>query len=556
MVYCTQPVFAGCAGIPAKGEDNKMFRVRDLLRLPYFSDAAVVAGQAGLDRVVEDLSVMEVPDIEDYVRPGDFLLSTLYPFSDRTEELKRLIGRLDGAHLSGIGIKLNRYISDLPQELLQQADAAGFPVIVLPANSNFSMQINSFLKASIQQKNMELEHRNYIHEKLMEILLRGENPGDLARILSELLRRPVLLLDQHLDLMAAQPAAAETLPLPEIRDQLRQSCGDGELLHLTVPEGCAAAYRVRYGKEEIGCMILRDEKPVELSQIELITLQQFAIVFRIMSQHRIVMENREYRNREAFAYDLIYGNIVEEEIAVLRARLLKWELTFPMTLLLVNTPLPAGFRDRQELMELLQKRIEWECFPNADSGQCPVFWAESQGSLLVFFSCAAMEKVDSIAARIMEILRGLKAERCYLALSREAASLKELPRCYRDGQYTLKLAQRMKREGMTRFRDLGIYRIINSAGNQKDLLEFCQDTIGPLLQYDRKHQSSLIETLESVMDHGGNLKAAAADLFIHYNTVRYRYHLAERLLGKDLNTAQNTQDITLALKVHHALENM
>ena len=253
------------------------------------------------------------------------------------------------------------------------------------------MQINSFLKAGIQQKNMELEHRNYIHEKLMEILLRGENPGDLARILSELLRRPVLLLDQHLDLMAAQPAAAETLPLPEIRDQLRQSCGDGELLHLTVPEGCAAAYRVRYGKEEIGCMILRDEKPVELSQIELITLQQFAIVFRIMSQHRIVMENREYRNREAFAYDLIYGNIVEEEIAVLRARLLKWELTFPMTLLLVNTPLPAGFRDRQELMELLQKRIEWECFPNADSGQCPVFWAESQGSLLVFFSCAAME---------------------------------------------------------------------------------------------------------------------------------------------------------------------
>ena len=88
-------------------------------------------------------------------------------------------------------------------------------MVVLPANSNFSMQINSFLKASIQQKNMELEHRNYIHEKLMEILLRGENPGDLARILSELLRRPVLLLDQHLDLMAAQPAAAETLPLPE-----------------------------------------------------------------------------------------------------------------------------------------------------------------------------------------------------------------------------------------------------------------------------------------------------------------------------------------------------
>ncbi len=534
-----------------------MFRVGDLLRLPDFSDATVIAGQAGLDRTIEDLSVMEVPDIEDYVRPGDFLLSTLYPFSDRPEELKRLIGRLDAAHLSGIGIKLNRYVSDLPQELLQQANEAGFPVVVLPANSNFSMQINGFLKASIHQKNMELEHRNYIHGKLMEILLRGEDPNDLARILAEILGRPVLLLDQHLDQVAAQPPAGEeSLPLAEIRERLRRPRGDSDLLHLSVPGGYAAVYRVRYGAEEIGYMILRDQKPVELSQIELITLQQFAIVFRIMGQHRIVMENREHRNREAFAYDLIYGTISEEEIAVLRARLLKWELTFPLTLLLVQTPLPAGFHDRQELLDLLQKKIEWEYFPNQNPELRPVFWAESRASLMVFFPQAALGKMDSIAARIEEILRGLKVERCYLALSREAPSLKDLPKCYREARYTLKLAQRMKRGGLTRFRDLGVYRIINSANNQQDLLEFCQDTIGPLIQYDQKHQANLVETLESVMDHGGNLKAAAADLFVHYNTVRYRYHLAEKLLNKELDRAQNAQDIALALKVYQVLGTM
>ena len=92
-----------------------MVTVRDLIRLPSFQGTTVLAGSAGLDRSVEDISVMEVPDIEEYVSAGGFLLSTLYPVSTHPELLVGLLEKLAALGLSGMGVKLNRYVDRKPR---------------------------------------------------------------------------------------------------------------------------------------------------------------------------------------------------------------------------------------------------------------------------------------------------------------------------------------------------------------------------------------------------------------------------------------------------------
>ena len=62
-----------------------------------------------------------------------------------------------------------------------------------------------------------------------------------------------------------------------------------------------------------------------------------------------------------------------------------------------------------------------------------------------------------------------------------------------------------------------------------------------------------MRTLETVIDHGGNLKAAAAALFIHYNTIRYRFRLIEKIFKKELSDPVTYQNISLALKVYRFL---
>jgi DNA-binding PucR family transcriptional regulator len=71
-----------------------------------------------------------------------------------------------------------------------------------------------------------------------------------------------------------------------------------------------------------------------------------------------------------------------------------------------------------------------------------------------------------------------------------------------------------------------------------DLIAERGDTLtGPvarLIAYDRKHQSSLVETLGAWLDAFGDVAAASAAIFVHPNTFRYRLRRLSEVGGIDL----------------------
>ena len=44
--------------------------------------ARIAAGERGLDRIIQVVNVMEVPDILEWVHPGELLVTTMYPLRD------------------------------------------------------------------------------------------------------------------------------------------------------------------------------------------------------------------------------------------------------------------------------------------------------------------------------------------------------------------------------------------------------------------------------------------------------------------------------------------
>ena len=53
-----------------------------------------------------------------------------------------------------------------------------------------------------------------------------------------------------------------------------------------------------------------------------------------------------------------------------------------------------------------------------------------------------------------------------------------------------------------------------------------------------------------VIQQGWNLKATADALYIHYNSVKYRYAKICRLLNLDLSVHDNRTLVEIALKLH------
>jgi DNA-binding PucR family transcriptional regulator len=72
--------------------------------------------------------------------------------------------------------------------------------------------------------------------------------------------------------------------------------------------------------------------------------------------------------------------------------------------------------------------------------------------------------------------------------------------------------------------------------------------LGPLREYDDRHNAELISTLRSFLACDGSWSACASLMYVHANTVRYRIGRIEALTGRDLSALADRVDFFLALR--------
>jgi purine catabolism regulator len=70
-----------------------------------------------------------------------------------------------------------------------------------------------------------------------------------------------------------------------------------------------------------------------------------------------------------------------------------------------------------------------------------------------------------------------------------------------------------------------------------------------LLEPDRGHVGDLLRTLQVFLEEDRVQRRAAARCFVHVNTIVYRVHRIEELLGVDLGDPSTVFDLTLALRI-------
>ena len=72
--------------------------------------------------------------------------------------------------------------------------------------------------------------------------------------------------------------------------------------------------------------------------------------------------------------------------------------------------------------------------------------------------------------------------------------------------------------------------------------------LGPLREYDDRHNAELMTTLTAFLACDGSWSACASRLYVHVNTVRYRVGRIESLTGRDLSALADQVDFFLALR--------
>jgi DNA-binding PucR family transcriptional regulator len=157
-------------------------------------------------------------------------------------------------------------------------------------------------------------------------------------------------------------------------------------------------------------------------------------------------------------------------------------------------------------------------------------------------------------ARAGELEQGLSGFAVTVARSRIATDPADL---YRAGQEARLAANVGEAEGapLIAFEDTGAYRLLLPAMSEDpaELERFYSETVEPLVAYDEQYETDLLKTIETYLDHDGNVAATAQKLYTHRHTIRYRLERAKELCGHDVTSTEGREKLGLGLKAMRVL---
>jgi hypothetical protein len=105
------------------------------------------------------------------------------------------------------------------------------------------------------------------------------------------------------------------------------------------------------------------------------------------------------------------------------------------------------------------------------------------------------------------------------------------------------------------YRNLGVVRLLSLLSGHLELVQFCEDILGPIFRHDQKNDGQLFSTMVCFLDNGRDYKKTAKSLFVHENTVRYRIAKSYELLETEIHEDDFLESVSIAIKIHRMLGN-
>ena len=524
--------------------------ISEVLRLPILAQARLVAGRAGVSRVVRSVNVMEVPDILDWVKPDELLLTTAYPLREDPAALGELVPRLAAHGLAGMAIKPTRYIGAIPAEMVADAERLGFPLIELPPPASFNEIIGAVLAVILDVQSVRLQRAAEIHDRFTNIVLSGGGLRQIADALAESIAMPVAIVDTQRAVIAHSPAfddvVAAALPTAPL-----DPAPSGEQTALTIAGRAIVVQSITAGPDRHGTIVALGEAR-DLGDDELEALDYAATVaaLRLVQARAGVEANRRFQ--AVCLEELVTGHVTDREALLERAAAFDWDLSMPRAVLVAELHELDG-RPFSQLagssQELVARHRLYES-ARLTLGSDAIVWERSAGiAALVAVNPRGRDGARAAGQELQaESARRQPSGVTDVGIGRPSQDPLRLDESYREARGAIAVAGWSRGHGaVSLFEELELDRLLFNTP-EADRSTFVETVIGRLVAHDARHRTNLVETLEAFLETR-RVAVAARRLYVHTNTLANRLERIADVIGPFVGDADRCLTLGLALRL-------
>jgi PucR family transcriptional regulator, proline-responsive transcriptional activator len=145
-------------------------RCRDLMKIPSLKDMKLIAGEAGLDKIIRWVYIGEaminIEDTIDWIIGNELVIITGSSFNGDIQKIVNLIPKYNEKKVAGIIINIGNYIPSIPPELINIADKLRLPLFELPWEVRL-VNITRDIGSAIITKEIEEDTKNHLLESIL-----------------------------------------------------------------------------------------------------------------------------------------------------------------------------------------------------------------------------------------------------------------------------------------------------------------------------------------------------------------------------------------------------
>ena len=528
--------------------------ISDFLNLPNFSDLNLLAGARGLDRELTNVTVVDTPDGTNWLNGGEFVITTAYMLHEE-KDLLEFLQVLHEKQAAGVGIKENRYITTIPEAALKMADELNLPLISVPEAYPFVDIINPVLTQIISRQSLLLTQANKIHKEFLGLAINNNSVPEILKTLSSITRMPCAFIDTHF----------RNIFFSDESSSLMQKLQDADIENITSEFLEQYDYYTVANKNEQfgfllfekGCLQTQENGNMQTA------LEYASIVLILHIQVQIANQQMAEKYKASFLEDLLTNNVKTDVEIHNRARLYGWDFTNGGLAAVVDiNNIKKYFTDRldsntnrmlEEATEIIFRHSIQEMhqtFPQSKYFR--------QSDLIVFIISMPEDSRETLPEQLEQTFRRLQSRlkmvspfTITLGIGQYYENIRDISKSYSEARVAINLGYSLQWfDRILFYNRLGLYRLLAPVMNSPESEELCIQYIQPLEDYDRKYHGELLPTLQEILQNGWNLKESAAGLYIHYNSIKYRYSKICKVLNLDLADHNNRSLVEIAMKLY------
>lgn len=544
--------------------------IKEVMNKDFMENAKLLSGKSGADKEIHYVDIIEVPDIEGWIKEGGLYLTTGYSIKDDENSQVELVRYLVRQNAAGLCIKKGRYFDHIPEAIIECGRKNNFSIIELPKEVPYVDILTPIFSEVLDTQANILRKSAYIHKKLTEILLNGGGMDRLINTLYELVGRPVLIQNRKKEILALKCTE-------KIENIIKDSLDFSEEEVLNKFETQQNPIRIELknkpyqrviapilvSRELFGYVSIFEKKNSKLNRLDIRTVEHASSIIALdILKHREKLETQK-RLKANLIEDILNEEYNSSKTILSRAHYLGWDLNKDYVALLIDIDNFEEYflkTDKTEIhFQNIKREITRICNNVLDKYNKKRVMVNRSDSILIFYNIVNSEDQEDLINTSKEIKNEIDDNFSQISVSIGIGNfypgLDGLKESYREAREALEIGRKIF-EGNRLFHidQLEIYKLIHKVEDEGYLYKYYKKYIGPLIKYDKNYSSNLVKTIRVFIKNSGNKANTARELCIHRNTLNYRLSRIEDIVKLNLKDAEICFKIYMALKVYNLLE--